>query len=559
MLGNQTNKFEEFSSSIPIVIGVTGHRDLHADQIPRLREIIREELEKLSTRYCHSPLVMLNSLAEGADQLCAEVALQMGIPLIAALPLQVDDYSKDFSDSAQNTFFEQCEASTQVFVVTPIEEYESLTRDFSYRQAGIYVANHCHVLIALWDGTPAVTGGCGTAEVVDFKLNGNYVCKNASPFNAKEGGVVIHINAARCNGNIKKIPIAVKTIENVEGSLEKILALTEQFNKSIFPKKEGWFALVDEGTLKDSDAIHRRLHNLYQKADYLSVQFRDNYLQSIKWLSLMAVGLVLTFLLYDEMESNLFLLFYGVILIISGLIFSFANKNAWHTKYLDYRVLSESLRVQFYLFMSGINHSVSNDFTWSQKMDVVWVTRAMQALTTGYTTGYSYNNGKIKPDWIYGQFKYHTNKWDSLDRIRERNDKISRGMLITSLLIFSLIVILEFLAPDKMMLIIPTDSIKHALLLHDGQQIIFRGILKILIGTFSAVTLFLSNYYGKLSLDRKVSDHKKMAALYESAMAKWGNDGIDGQNLLIELAREEIIENGVWLSYNRDNAPTIDL
>jgi hypothetical protein len=222
MLENQPNKFENFSSLIPIVIGVTGHRDLHSDQIPRLREIIREELEKLSAMCSHSPLVMLNSLAEGADQICAEVALQMGIPLIAALPLQADDYSKDFSDMARNTFFDQCASAAQVFVVPPIEEYESLTRHFSYRQAGIYVANHCHILIALWDGTPAVAGGCGTAEVVDFKLNGNYVCKKVSPFNAQEGGAVIYINATRSDGIITQTQIPVIIIENVEGSLEKI-------------------------------------------------------------------------------------------------------------------------------------------------------------------------------------------------------------------------------------------------------------------------------------------------------------------------------------------------
>jgi hypothetical protein len=559
MLENQPNKFENFSSRIPIVIGVTGHRDLHSDQILRLREIIREELEKISDMCCHSPLVMLNSLAEGADQLCAEVALQMGIPLIAALPLQVDDYSKDFSDSAKKTFFAQCAAATHVFVVSPIEEYDSLTRHFSYRQAGIYIANHCHVLVALWDGTPAIAGGCGTAEVVDFKLNGNYVNKNASAFNPQEDGVVIHIDVTRSAGNITKTQIPVKTIENVKGSLEKILALTDQFNKSNYPHQESRFALVDEGTLDDPGGGARRLHQLYKKADYLSVQFRDKHLKIIKWLSIMAVGLVITFLVYDEMESNLFLLFYGVILLISALVFSLANKNAWHTKYLDYRVLTESLRVQFYLCMSGINHSVCNDFTWSQKMDVVWVTRAIQALIIGYNTSYSSTSEKTIFDWINGQFKYHTDKWASIERIRERNDKISRGMFIISVLTFGLILVLEFLAPDKMLLIIPIDAIKHSLLMHDGQQIIFRGILKILLGAFSAVTLFLSNYYGKLSLNRRVSDHKKMAALYKSAMGKWGNDGIDGQYLLTELAREEIIENGVWLSYNRDNAPTIDL
>ena len=41
------------------------------------------------------------------------------------------------------------------------------TRVEAYEQAGQYVADHCDVLVALWDGRPA-TGRGGTEEIVQY-------------------------------------------------------------------------------------------------------------------------------------------------------------------------------------------------------------------------------------------------------------------------------------------------------------------------------------------------------------------------------------------------------
>ena len=44
-------------------------------------------------------------------------------------------------------------------------------RDRQYLLAGLYVASHCHVLLALWDG--ASEGGLGgTAQIVRYYLGG---------------------------------------------------------------------------------------------------------------------------------------------------------------------------------------------------------------------------------------------------------------------------------------------------------------------------------------------------------------------------------------------------
>ena len=167
---------------IPLTVGVTGHRAIRPEDRPALMAGVKRELEGLRAKYPHSPMVMLNSLAEGADQLCAEAALSLGIPLAAALPLPAAEYEKDFAGAALSSFRDFLSKAEQRFVAPATEAApEAPDRDFYYRQAGIYVATHCHVLLALWDGGPGTKTGCGTAEAVGFALQGSYHPVHSAP------------------------------------------------------------------------------------------------------------------------------------------------------------------------------------------------------------------------------------------------------------------------------------------------------------------------------------------------------------------------------------------
>ena len=87
---------------------------------------------------------------------------------------------------------------------------------------------------------------------------------------------------------------------------------------------------------------------------------------------------------------------------------------------------------------------------------------------------------------------------------------------------------------------------------------LWRTVLKILMGTISAVTLFVANYYGRLSLPRTLSDHQKMEHFYARMAAEIEKCG-QTETVLTVLAREELTENGNWCSYQRDNKPDLSL
>ena len=152
----------------PITIGVTGHRKLPKDKILTVSQEVTDFFIKKINLHAKSNITVLSSLAEGVDMLCAKLAIDMGLRLIVPLPINKLEYLKDFSEETTADFNFISSKADDIFIVTPEEIIpDSLSRGFYYRQAGIYVAKHCDVLLAVWDGVENDTkDGAGTWETV---------------------------------------------------------------------------------------------------------------------------------------------------------------------------------------------------------------------------------------------------------------------------------------------------------------------------------------------------------------------------------------------------------
>ena len=186
----------------PLVIGVTGHRDLIPGQIAKLKEQVRDIFEKkIISQYPATPLILISGLAAGADRLVAGVGLELGVRLIATLPLPQEEYERDFSteeeienDAARLHLEGLAEEDRELFSleglhsflnhaykVTPLGLAEGNTdesirthgpaRDRQYQALGLHLADRCQLLIALWDGTDTGLVG-GTASVVCYQATG---------------------------------------------------------------------------------------------------------------------------------------------------------------------------------------------------------------------------------------------------------------------------------------------------------------------------------------------------------------------------------------------------
>jgi hypothetical protein len=158
-------------------VGITGHRvdALPAGTLASLAgqlEAIFALLERTALallereRDCFTPdpprLRLVSPLADGADQIAAQVALDLGWELQAVLPFDRQYYRSTLAnDEARETFDTLLKRSNCVLEL-PGEQGD---QPEGYAMAGRATVAHCDLLIALWDGLKA-RGRGGTGEVV---------------------------------------------------------------------------------------------------------------------------------------------------------------------------------------------------------------------------------------------------------------------------------------------------------------------------------------------------------------------------------------------------------
>lgn len=196
---------------LPLVIGVTGHRDLREEDRASLKEQVRRIFAELQKRYPNTPLVLLSPLAQGADRLVAQVALEKGIRLVAPLPMSKALYEEDFQSKASrdefNGLLQQAEWYFELPLLQGAQEEEvqqhGLAREQQYAQVGAYIVLHSQILIALWDGRYTDKIG-STSQIVTFQLQGvpEPYAPPQSPLDEVESGQVYQIVTPRIKNPI---------------------------------------------------------------------------------------------------------------------------------------------------------------------------------------------------------------------------------------------------------------------------------------------------------------------------------------------------------------------
>lgn len=168
------------SERIPLVFGVSGHRDLLPADVPKLHEQLRSIFGRFRAAYPNTPFKLLTPLAEGADRLAAEVALAAGIELWVPLPMEQREYERDFTKTESLVEFRALLAKAEAYWEVPIATgLRSGGRTTHYAEVGDFIARYSHVLILFWDGGDSRKIG-GTAWVK--KRREHWVDAASDPF-----------------------------------------------------------------------------------------------------------------------------------------------------------------------------------------------------------------------------------------------------------------------------------------------------------------------------------------------------------------------------------------
>ena len=161
-----------------ITIGITGHRDIV--QTKELKQDIIKFFKKLQNQ--NQDTKLLSPLADGADRFVADIYLEVfkeDAKLIVPMPFYQERYMEDFNSKSKEEFLKYLKIADEVFEVTN-------SQGCHYKSVGVFVADECDVLLALWDGTFNAKSG-GTGDIVAYARDKG---KDVVHFLCKRGGSI---------------------------------------------------------------------------------------------------------------------------------------------------------------------------------------------------------------------------------------------------------------------------------------------------------------------------------------------------------------------------------
>lgn len=166
----------DFRPRLALRFGITGHRPprLNAEHHGTIRDHCRSVFAVAENTlaliqhehpevFAKEPPVakLITSLAEGADVLAAEAALDAGLGISVCLPFPPQTYAEDFGEEEWKDTQALIDRADSMMALTDHHGADNA----AYEMAGKMVLGQCDILLAVWDGE-ASRGRGGTTEVI---------------------------------------------------------------------------------------------------------------------------------------------------------------------------------------------------------------------------------------------------------------------------------------------------------------------------------------------------------------------------------------------------------
>jgi hypothetical protein len=412
----------------------------------------------------------MSALAEGADQLVAEEALRLGVPVIVPLPMQRKLYIRDFQSlNAQERFEYLSSRAAETYelplvagnTLESISEYGN-ARDLQYAQLGVFLCAHCHILLALWDGKENDRLG-GTGSVIRFHhddIMPGYTSGSTGSgliIADDESDLVYHIVCSRdgeegqpADGmepgdywwfSLDEDEPRSKTLPE---SHRRVFLFTSEFSGDAIRNADG----IRDGSwpllTKDDHAVLppglRDIDHLFRAADWLAMHYQKKTHMTLQATHLLALLMGLMYIAYSDMlPLRGFLYGFLGFFVLATAVHVVGKRRSWHRKYLDYRTLAEGLRVQLYWAAAGVNAGsrskyTHDNFLQTQDPDLGWIRNVMRVAGTECDASNYRGKAGLEfalREWLghkdSGQLGYFRRKGDEKTRRYRRTERMARA------------------------------------------------------------------------------------------------------------------------------------
>ncbi len=561
----------------PLVVAVTGHRDLLASEVPDIRVRVKDLMIWLREQYPERRLSIMSSLAEGADRLVAEVALDLHIELTVPLPMRKDLYMQDFVTPESRTQFESlCNRADEVLELPQARgsnrdqvSVPGLERDRQYAQLGVFLCAHCHILLALWDGKPSDRLG-GTGQVVRFHHD-DIMPGYTTPTIATqqmlvddESDLVYHIVCSRNRENGEPHsdfePLEccwyTKDRDNPRSSdlpkqHQTIFQRSSEFSSDAIRFADRIEAesrpLLDKKDLEGLPPGIENINRIFCIADWLSIHYQKRVLFSLRGTHVFAFLMGLMFILYSDFRNDQsFMTGFLVFFFFAASIQYLAKRGGWHRRYLDYRALAEGLRVQYYWAAAGVtkeNESkfAHDDFLQTQDPELGWIRNVMRVAGTRCDAapnrspeGITY----VMREWIGDQSSGQLGYFRSKAKERIRTSSITRRIALLSLLVSVTGIALLAIVGSAM-----SSDIRLPLMTAMGAVLLLVAIRH--------------NYVHVTAERELIKQYEFMLRIFLNALRRLNNAQDDTERRLIlrALGGSALDEHAEWILMHRDRSP----
>lgn len=372
-------------------IGVTGHRlgRLGDADLGALRAALRGLFETLAAT-ASAPMRLITSLADGADSMAADQALDLGWALDAVLPMSRADYLADFPEAQARADHEMLLARAHgIFELDGDRSVEGGSA-IAYERAGRVVLAQSDILVAVWDSGP-VRGRGGAAQIVAEAVLAGIPVIHVDPAGTHPprllwDGLEEHDLGQQTidtvpRGDLSALPVLVRglldpPVDATESAMLRRLEVPLKPRRNwalAYPlllaimgvrrlRKTDWAVAAPAKTLPtilgpcsgaalDVTGFGERLRTVlaprFARADvtatHVAQLFRSGYVTNFSFAALAVVLSLLGLALPAALKPVLIVLEFMVIATIL-LVTRAGNRSQWHRRWLDNRHLAERLR-----------------------------------------------------------------------------------------------------------------------------------------------------------------------------------------------------------------------